>query len=496
MPTFSYQTKTGGTAKIDAPDSASALRALSTRTDANPRSGVMQDVLPKPKDNVLASKTFGGSLPETPVGNALGTGKKVKVTTYGGTAQEKQDKLNAQLLAQAERDAMSSVDEDQIMQDKLRQFQAEIDATNQIYAGMLSEQKEENRGTLGSARAIQARSGFLGSSFGQAEDANVIKQGNEQLNLIRAEQAAKINAILGLARQSAAQEIAQKRQAQKEGLQNYLTYLTTAQERRQSRMSALAQELLDQGIDPAEVDAKDLKRIAREYGFNEEDIVLGYQSEKKAREQAEAEAKALAEEKAFERRIKSRFNLSEGEVMYERDPVTGELQILASRPKTFVTDPATMGPTGQVEFDSTGTYIGSNPALIGRSRAEVNSLTASRSAIYATLQAYTDKNGNNLANKWETGSLTTNDLKSLSDSDAKSIVSSKRQIDEPGKNVVVSSDEAQKELNADGIFGFIGQEYDKAFSGRNFDEKELKDMLDTSLVKSGGALGEEIILTD
>lgn len=491
MPTFSYQTKTGAMAKLEAPDSASALRALAGRTDANPRSGIMED-RPAPEKNILASRKFGGTTPETPVGSIGG----ISTPKYAGTAQQKQDQAYADALARAQADAQMKINEEQTLQERIRMYQPEIDAVNQVYAQMIQEQTQENKGNLGTARALQARSGFLGSDFGRAEDAGVMKQNKAQLDLIRAEQSAKINSILGLAKKQAAEEIAIKRQAQKDGLQATLSMLATVQDRRQNRLSQLASFLVENGYDPSEIDAQELKRIAKEYGFSQEEIVLGFTDEKKARAEAEAQAKALAEEKAFERRIKSRFNLSEGEVMYERDPVTGELQILASRPKTFVTDPATMGPTGQVEFDSTGTYIGSNPALIGRSRAEVNSLTASRSAIYATLQAYTDKNGNNLADKWETGSLTTDDLKSLSDSDAKSIVSSKRQIDEPGKNVVVSSDEAQKELNADGIFGFIGQEYDKAFSGRNFDEKELKDMLDTSLVKSGGALGEEIILTD
>jgi|JI8StandDraft_1071087.scaffolds.fasta_scaffold00207_23 hypothetical protein len=472
MATFNYATKTGGMGTLDATDSASALKALSLRGDASPNSGISA-VTPKPKTNTLTNKNFGGSTPEVSVGT-LGATKQPKIAQYAGTESQRADSAANQALSIAQRDIEQQIDPNRIYQDKLREFQAEIDATNQIYAQMLSQQQEENRGTLGSARAIQARSGFLGSSFGQAEDANVNKQNTAQLDLIRAEQAAKINSILGLAKQSAAQEVAQKRQALKEGLQNYMQFLTTAQERRQSRLSQLASQLIDQGIDPAEIDANDLKKIAKEYGFSQDDIALGFNNEKAARANAKLEAdRKLAQESAF--------TLSEGQRRMAINPATGEYEVVGYAPKAV--DPSAFVP-GMSEFTKEGFYAGTDPKFVGLNQKEVNSLRSARAGAKSTLQQYTDKAGVSLADKFDAGTLTADDIYNLSDADAASLVAYKKQSDAPGKETTVSPAEVRAALDSDSALGSVAQAIGATFTGKNYNKGDVLDVVNAINAKT------------
>lgn len=338
MATFQYANKSGGLGTLEAPDEMTALKMLGGVADANPRSGIMK--YNTPKKNVLANKDLGSSA-STPVGAVTGNYKDAVVAGYGDRAG---DRAIAQQIANIEQD-LQPIDEQQVYRDKLRMFQAEIDATNQVYAQILAEQKMEGRGNLGSGRAIQARSGLLGSDFGKAQTDTIMKANRDAEQLIQAQQSAKVNSILGLARQSAVDEIAQKRDAQRQGLQTYMQYLGEASNRKTAKIAGLANQLISQGIDPSEIDPAKLKTILRDYGLSEEEFTLGYSETKKALE----EAKLLADEK---KRAESAFTLSEGQRRYEVDPATGEMVLVASAPSRY---------TGTGDTIST---VGSNPAIL------------------------------------------------------------------------------------------------------------------------------------
>lgn len=218
--------------------------------------------------------------------------------------------------------------ESDIRDNQLSLFQKQIDATNAIYADMLASARLEGQGRLGSTRARSAREGTLGSDFGNsAKEATLgLNRGIEQT--IQDEKAQKVAEILGKADAAASAEIAARRAAQKEGLDQYLQFLGTKKERKEQNRKDLAQTFIDQEVSPDEIDPKELNRIAKNYGLKTDDVLSTYKQAKKAAD----EAKAAADLKA---KKDNSFNLSEGQDRYEYDPVTGEYNLVASKAKTF-----------------------------------------------------------------------------------------------------------------------------------------------------------------
>ena len=181
-----------------------------------------------------------------------------------------------------------AVNENEIRSRVLGMFQNEINAQNQIYAEKLAEAKQAGLGRLGSARATQARSGLLGSDFAGAQNDKVNTANASIEASINAEKAAKIASIMGLARQEAATEIANKRAAQQQGLDKYLEYLGKRTEEKKSNVSKLAASILDQGLTPENINPQQLIELAASYGVSTGDITAAFNAEKKIRDEAQA----------------------------------------------------------------------------------------------------------------------------------------------------------------------------------------------------------------
>jgi hypothetical protein len=211
--------------------------------------------------------------------------------------------------------ATTPVDEEQTRREIMDMYQAQIDAINNIYAQQAAEARQQGLGTLGSTRAIQARSGLIGSDFGAAQTANVEKQNADIIRSIESEKGAKISALIGEGKQRAVEEIANKRKAMQEGLQSYVSYLGAQTERRQTKLAGLAQALIDQGVRPDELNPKQIEELAKSYGVNPQDISSAYTSR---------ERELLASQGA------DGFTLAEGQERYEFNPATGGYQLVAA----------------------------------------------------------------------------------------------------------------------------------------------------------------------
>jgi hypothetical protein len=229
--------------------------------------------------------------------------------------QEAEEKALGIQTREAKKLATDTVNQSAILDDVMSRYQAEIDAINQIYAQTASEARQQGLGTLGSSRAIQARSGLLGSDFGASQTANIEGENARIMQTIQAEKGAKIQEIIGRGRAEAAQEIADKRRAIQEGLQSYVTYLGAQTERRNTKLAGLAQALIDQGVRPDELDPTQIAELAKSYGVNPQDISSAYTSR---------ERELLASQGA------DGFTLSEGQERYEFNPATGAYQLIAA----------------------------------------------------------------------------------------------------------------------------------------------------------------------
>lgn len=228
--------------------------------------------------------------------------------------------------------------EDAIRSRIRNQFQGEIDATNSIFAEKLAEARRQGLGRLGSGRAIQARSGLLGSDFGATQtkkinDANVAEEA-----LVLAEQNAKIAEIMGKASSISSTEIAAKRAAAAQGAEKYIEHLKTAAETKKSNLAALSQSFIDQNVSPDALTPEQLGELALKYGTSPENIKAGYAGAKKAADEAKAKADAQA--------IKDRsFNIGEGEDQYVFDPATNTYKKIASKGKTYAPKDTTYSTT-------------------------------------------------------------------------------------------------------------------------------------------------------
>lgn len=228
-------------------------------------------------------------------------------------------------------------DPNQIYKDKLKQFQVQIDATNQVYDQLLSQARLEGQGRLGTGRAISARGGLLGSDFGEAQRQGIITHNTGIEKGVEAERTAAIGAILGEVRSSVQEEIKLKNEARQQGAQNYISYLAGQQERRAANTNKAAQAFLNQGIDPTTLSPEELNAIAKEGGITTNDIINEYRVLQSAQATAAAESdletrKTEAEIAKIEADIESGklVKLGEGDMLY--DPETGET---FKNPKTY-----------------------------------------------------------------------------------------------------------------------------------------------------------------
>lgn len=274
--------------------------------------------------NRLANAKLGGTIP----GSTLKGYEPTAANAYKELAlpgiDTSGDQTKNTLQSRARQGALATVDEGSVYQNQLNQYQKEIDATNKIYGQILADTQQQGLGRLGSSRAIQSRGGLLGSDFGAAQTDTIGKANLDQENLVRAEQSAKIGAILGKVRQGAAKEVADKRAAQKLSTDEYLAFQASSQERKTGRVNALMASLIDQGIDVKELSPAQLSQIAKDYGIATNELTSGYVTAKKANEAAEA--------KHFK---DNSFDLSEGSAKYVYDPATGKTTLVASRAKTY-----------------------------------------------------------------------------------------------------------------------------------------------------------------
>lgn len=229
------------------------------------------------------------------------------------------------------------VSQDQIYQDTLKRFQGEIDAVNQIYGQKIGEAQVQGKNRAGSANAMQARSGLLGSDYGAAQDKNIEGYNNEVVGSLNSERFATIQAILGKARTEAASEIKAKREARDTDFEKYMNLLTTSSTRKKDATSRTAKALVASGIT-----SKDLGTInwndPAYVGLNSADIISAFKEEENTKKKTslDLEKEQIGLDKTKADIAKGNmFDLSEGQARYTIDPKTGKPVLLASRKKTY-----------------------------------------------------------------------------------------------------------------------------------------------------------------
>ena len=178
-------------------------------------------------------------------------------------------------------ESQAPVDPEAIRQQKLKDVQAQIDATNSIYADLIAKAQVEGTGRLGQQRAISARSGLTGSDFGAAQRDKVIGQNESIVAGYDAQKQNAISGILGQANQAADQEIGAKNSARLSGAKDYLSFLAGQNDRKAQNSSTIIQSLLDQNISPDEIPADQLDSLASSLQMTPQELLGVYKGKQK-----------------------------------------------------------------------------------------------------------------------------------------------------------------------------------------------------------------------
>lgn len=184
----------------------------------------------------------------------------------------------------------ADINEEKIKNDTLSEFQAEIDATNRIYADKLGRARVEGANRLGQVSAIQSRSGLLGSTFGAGQDTKVGEEQQQIYGSIENEKLSKINDIMFKSKVSSTERIAEKRKAKEEGLNSYITYLTNEANRKKTVPAELAAQILASGKTLDQINPLSIDEIARNQGVSVDSIKSAYNTLKKTQDEATKEA--------------------------------------------------------------------------------------------------------------------------------------------------------------------------------------------------------------
>jgi hypothetical protein len=215
----------------------------------------------------------------------------------GQTGSEDYNQFYSNWLAQQRAAAEAPIDEAAIRQKTLEQFQAEIDALNQLYAQKRKEALQQIEAAKGSSAAIQARRGLLGSDFGAAQTATVQKAGEDVLSSLDAERAAKEQAILSEVRTAGSAEIEKQTAAKKEAMNAYLEALKSEGTKTAANKAETIRRILANNI---AVNDNMLKTLAEQLGVPFEELKADYNIAKASQAASQATAELKAQKEALD----------------------------------------------------------------------------------------------------------------------------------------------------------------------------------------------------
>ena len=264
------------------------------------------------------------------------------------------------LAQQRYQESQSPIDTNRIRKQKIAQFQAEIDATNQIYSNLIAKAQVEGQGRIGQSRAIAARSGLINQPRGEAQKEQVVSYNRGIEGDISARQQAAVSAIMTEAQNRADAEIAKREEAKRLGADQYLQYLAGTEERKATNAKSVLQSLLAQGLILEDIPADQFTKLANSLRMTPQELTSVYKGElataKAAKQKTDAEIAKLNAEAAKA----GQTILNEGDIL-----VDAKGNVIArgnNKPITL--------PEGSVILNADGTVKYKNPKTVDPLEAE------------------------------------------------------------------------------------------------------------------------------
>lgn len=200
----------------------------------------------------------------------------------------------------------AGVDENAIRENTRKSMQASIDAINAQYANLVSEQERRNEDYSGRTRAATARSGTLGSDFGDTALKNQDTANKGAINALRDEQALMVSEVNTRVDEIARQEIAARKAEALGNAEAYSAYLEKAQTQARGDLDTLAKS----GVGLDKLDPQRKAYLFKTAGYDPLIGELVYNAKKPKAEQIQYSLEKLANGKVL---------------FYGQDPSTGKL---------------------------------------------------------------------------------------------------------------------------------------------------------------------------
>ena len=169
-----------------------------------------------------------------------------------------------------------------IMRDTLRQFQGEIDATNQVYADKLRVAGIQGQSRLGQQRAENFNAGAVNSSFGNAAQDRTQSYNNDVEAGIQAQKLQSLAQIENSARELGNRYYEQKKAAKESGLAGYLENIKSAGTQKEAIAQDIATSMINSGLTVDEISPAKLELIAKNAGVPLQQIKNTFKAMQKA----------------------------------------------------------------------------------------------------------------------------------------------------------------------------------------------------------------------
>lgn len=174
-----------------------------------------------------------------------------------------------------------NVNQENIYQDTLRQFQGEVDATNQIIAERLRQAQLQGQNRVGQQRAEDFNAGAVNSSFGNAARDRVVTDNAAVESGIMGEKLKMISDIESRARELGNKYYEQKKAAKEAGLTDYLTAIKGAGAQKEAIASDIATSIFNSKLTTDEIAPSKLDEIAKNAGVTVQSIKNAFATVKK-----------------------------------------------------------------------------------------------------------------------------------------------------------------------------------------------------------------------
>lgn len=191
MSSFQYIDRSGKLATVDANNATDALRMIAG--NAAPKSGVISNPPgvgnPAPGPTGGATDTGGGSTADPTISGS--PVRRYTTTSSGVGANSSTGKID-QYFSTLD---TGPVNESAIRSEMRQQAQGQLDAINRSYDAIVSQDRATGVVNAGKTRATQARSGNLGSDFGNSA---ITTDAEHTDSVVAADEAARANAIANI----------------------------------------------------------------------------------------------------------------------------------------------------------------------------------------------------------------------------------------------------------------------------------------------------------